>query len=402
MNKCQTSPQKHIVAPETCTGCGLCANVCPRDAITMEWSDAGFLVPKVNAERCIECGLCTRHCIATDKAPDDEANPQEQESYAAWNKNTALRMQSSSGGVFSALAEYVISQGGCVFGVAWKDVSTAAFMKAETVEQLAALRGSKYTQALPSFVYREVREELRHRPVLFCGTPCQVHALKSFLGKPHERLLTMDIVCHGVPSRLLLEAYVAEAERTAGRRLERITFRDKSEGWLNYHVRRTYCDGSHEVGIFLQDVYMRLFLSDVALNRSCYNCPCARLPRPGDVSIGDYWGVQRHHEDWPIAQGISSVLVNTDAGRRALSGLAEKLELHKEPFARILAGQPHSYRSSGHPISRMREKVLQAAAAKRVSLRKMWGWLQFWQIGPLRISKNAHWVSSLRRLVRRK
>ena len=203
----------HITPPENCTGCGLCANVCSKNAIHMVWSKDGFLIPQVDAEACINCGLCVKQCIALEENPKFTDDIDNVVSYGGWNNNTEIHLKSSSGGIFTALAEHVIEQGGIVFGVVWKDKYTAIFDKTDSLEGLSRMRGSKYTQAIPGIVYKNVLAELKTgRQVLFSGTPCQVHALHKYLRKPFDNLLTIDIVCHGVPSHLILEKYIAENE----------------------------------------------------------------------------------------------------------------------------------------------------------------------------------------------
>lgn len=335
---------KYITAPTNCTGCALCANVCSRDAIRMEWSAEGFLIPKVNTESCINCGLCAKQCIALEEKPAYTDDIESVASWGGWNKNEATHLQSSSGGIFTALAERALMAGGCVFGVVWQDKYTAVFSKAETIEELAKMRGSKYTPAIPGKVYQEVLAELKTgRQVLFSGTPCQVHALKKYLRKPYDNLLTIDIMCHGVPSRLILEKYIQEAENRMGKTVAYISFRDKSAGWLRYHVTCHYTDGSTSSTPQNKDLYMRLFLCDKALNYACYNCPYAHIPRQGDITLGDYWGVQKIHSDWPIDRGISAILANTAKGHQYLQQVNDKVTLCLEPFDKIYSGQSVVY-----------------------------------------------------------
>lgn len=325
----------------------------------MEWSSEGFLIPRVNTESCINCGLCAKFCIAMEERPEYTDDTASVASWGGWNKNEATHLQSSSGGIFTALAEWALMAGGCVFGVVWQDKYTAAFSKAETIEELAKMRGSKYTPAIPGKVYLEVLTELKTgRQVLFSGTPCQVHALKKFLRKPYDNLLIIDIMCHGVPSRLILEKYIQEAENRMGKTVAYISFRDKSAGWLRYHVTCHYTDGSTSSTPLDKDLYMRLFLCDKALNLACYNCPYAHIPRQGDITLGDYWGVQKIHPEWPIDKGISAILANTTKGIQCLPQLRDKLTLCEEPFDKIYSGQPVVYVRPEQQVPRARPMVL--------------------------------------------
>lgn len=351
--------KKYITPPDNCTGCGLCASVCTRNAIRMVWSPEGFPVPEVNSEACINCGLCAKQCIALEPSAEYHDDITSVTSYGGWNKDSDIHLQSSSGGIFSALAVQTITQNGVVFGVKWQDKLTAVFDKVDTIEGLAQLRGSKYTPALSGNVYTEVLQELKSgRKVLFSGTPCQVHALRKYLRKPYENLLTIDIVCHGSPSHLLLEKYIQEHEEQSGKTIDHVSFRDKPEGWQNFHVTRHYTDGTTASLPLTTDTYMRMFLCDRALNKVCYNCPYAHIPRQGDITLGDYWEVQKVHPDWPLHKGISAILVNSEQGEQALLQLGDKIELRKEPFVNIYSGQSVVYVRPESEIPNVRELVL--------------------------------------------
>ncbi len=350
----------HITPPENCTGCGLCSNVCSKNAIHMVWSKDGFLIPQVDAEACINCGLCVKQCIALEEKQEFTDDINSVMSYGGWNNNTDIHLKSSSGGIFTALAGHVIEQGGIVFGVVWKDKYTAIFDKTESLEGLSRMRGSKYTPAIPGKVYREVRNELKTgRKVLFSGTPCQVHALQKYLRKSYDNLLTIDIVCHGAPTHLILEKYVAEDEVCSGKIIDHVSFRDKPEGWQRFHGTRHYTNGTTASCPLDQDVYMRLFLCDKALNKICYNCPYAHIPRQGDITLGDYWGVENHHPDWPIDKGISAILANSDKGKYTLDSLKGQLDLRNEPFELIYKGQDVVYVRPPKQVPRDRALVLE-------------------------------------------
>lgn len=363
-------PTKYITPPENCTGCALCANVCSKNAIRMIWSKDGFLVPTVDTQACVNCGLCVKMCPAQPGGMRDEQYHDDIASvvaYGGWNKDATTLQHSSSGGVFSALAAKIYAAGGCVFGVVWQDKETAVFAKAENMEQLAPMRGSKYTQAMPGGVYREVKAELQKgRQVLFTGTACQVHALKKYLRKPYDNLLTFDIVCHGVPSRKLLQLYIEHCENESNKEVQQLNFRVKKGNWLRYQVQKLYKDGTTQEDVSGNDLFMHLFIGDKMLNKCCYNCPHAHLPRPGDMTLGDYWGVQNLHPDWPIKEGIGSLIANTEKGKTILASLAAeaKITLHIEPFANLFKGQARSYlRGDYHEIPKDRDAALVALSS---------------------------------------
>ncbi len=218
-----SAPHNFILPPEHCTGCALCSNVCPRDTIRMVFNEEGFLVPHVDIGNCINCGLCDKECPAQPahmeklyQLPHKKVNAV---AYGGWHTHHDTHLVSSSGGIFSALAEWTFARGGCVYGVVWRDKVTAAFCRAENMQELEPMRGSKYTQAVPDLVYRKIKTELsKGRYVLFVGTGCQVYALQRYLRKPFARLLTVDIICAGVPSRNLLSSYVNYLEKKTWQR----------------------------------------------------------------------------------------------------------------------------------------------------------------------------------------
>lgn len=346
----------------------------------MNWNEDGFLVPLVNLELCVDCGVCVKKCIVLAKPPYVTDDKDSVVSYGAWNNNKTTLLKSSSGGVFSAVAELIISKGGCVFGVMWENSTTAVFSKTETEEGLAAMRGSKYTQAMPRYVYRDVKTELKkNRLVLFCGTPCQVHALKNYLGKSPKNLITIDIVCHGVPSHLILDKYIQENEIADSKKIKYVSFRDKQESWERYHVTRQYCDGT-QLSVFQgDDSFMKLFLCDKVLNHVCYNCPFSHIPRQGDITLGDYWGVGKHHPEWPLALGVSAVLANTTESQILLESLRGKIMLMGETFENIYEAQHVNYTRPQTQIPRDRFRIisilangtLQGALSEAVEFRRI-------------------------------
>lgn len=393
-----TSKQENVnPQPELCTGCGLCADVCPVNAIEMKWSDDGFLTPFVDTNLCIRCRSCIRYCIANEnREPSTQSLPLH--AYGGWNKNEDDLKESSSGGIFSALARLVFSQKGCVYGVIWADSVTAKFAKAKSLDELASMRGSKYIQAKTQGIYRSVKDELKTgKPVLFSGTPCQVHALKKYLREIPENLITVDIVCHGVPSHILLEKYVSYYAK-CGMFISKIQFRNKSKGWINYNVKHIYNDGKSRLFSLQNDYYMRLFLSDRILNKSCYNCSFLSHPRQGDLTIGDFWGVDNYHKDWPLKTGVSAILVNSEKGKDVLNKTKDFVTIHEEFYERMIPYQGGFKRNLKIPHDR--DKIL--SMLKRKPLEKVekyaCDWFSFFGF---RINRRWFWYQWLKSMKRK-
>lgn len=321
-----------LAPSDKCTGCGACANVCSRGAISMQWNEEGFLSPVVDEKLCVNCGACSKTCPVLDATERYSHKPYAYANvYGGWHKDKGKRVASSSGGVFTALAEAVIGKGGVVFGVEQHHDLTAGFTRVDTIEDLARLRGSKYTQAKVGHVYKEVRAALNaEKRVLFSGTPCQVVALLSYLRKPHPQLITCAVACHGVPTRHLYDSYLSYMRTQAGAPISCAEFRVKDPNWLNYSLRLGYSVKlPPTLTTHKRDMYMRGFLSDGCLNQACYTCNW-NIPHRSDITLADYWGVPLTHPEWKNEEGVSFVYANTEEGQKLLDECAADLELVKE------------------------------------------------------------------------
>lgn len=304
--------------PKDCCGCGACYCVCPKCCIDMKVDTEGFAYPVVDTASCIDCGLCEKVCpFAAPCAPRKPSS-----CYAAISDDEPIRMQSSSGGLFTHIAEKVIEQGGVVFGARFDREWQVVIDYTETKEGLAAFRGSKYVQSITGTTYREVRDFLKQgRKVLYSGTPCQVSGLRHFLQKDYENLLTVDFACHGVPSPKVWGMYLDEVTGAARHAITDITFRSKRNGWKNYEFEMTYKEDDKIVEIsFMHSTnpYMRAFISDMILRPSCHDCKSKSGRSHSDITIGDFWGVGSSHPEMDDDKGTGLLLVNSEKGRRAI------------------------------------------------------------------------------------
>ena len=321
------------IAKSACTGCAACQNICPRDAISMQKDDEGFLFPKVERTRCVSCGLCYQKCPAI--FPHYSKEKEQMQCYAM-QADDELRLKSSSGGAFTILAEKVLAEGGVVCGAAYgKDQMSVEHIFVSNKADLDKLRRSKYIQSDVGFCYREILRFLKQKmPVLFTGCPCQCAGLKAFLGRDYDELLIADVVCHGVPSSQVFETFVRSLPHTSN--VVSVNFREKKEyGWTptmdiffekdkEYYQPKWSCE------------YYDAFLKGIACRKSCGHCPFARLPRQGDITLGDFWGITKTG-DKRFADGIgtSLVLLNTAKGRRLAKDFKERSKVFEEMDAEI-------------------------------------------------------------------
>ena len=304
-----------IVSHDDCTGCGACLNVCPKDAISMRL-DGDFPYPVIDHDACIGCGLCERCCPALHPS---FGNAKEPDCYAYWAQDD-IRAVSSSGGAFTVLAEDFVTRGGVVAGAAYSDdCYSVEYRVAQTSEELAPLRGSKYVQADTKHVYREIKQALAAgRPALFVGCPCEVAGIRGFLGKDDPNLFCVDLVCHGTPPQTLYERFVREEETAHGAKAVRVNFRDKNfMGW-NPSTAIDFQDGSQYRKRRSQCPYMEAFLGGLMFRESCGHCPFATLPRQGDLTIADFWDVHLLDPKLDDRKGTSLLLVNNDRGAQLL------------------------------------------------------------------------------------
>lgn len=298
-----------------CTGCAACKNICPKNCITMERDDEGFLYPKINRDECINCGRCEKVCPSLNfKATMTDALPAV---FAAIYPNDKVRRHSSSGGAFTALSELILSTGGIVFGAGfnenWRVVHTAA----ENLDELENLRGSKYVQSDIGDVYRRVKAELETgRRVLFSGTPCQCAGLKSFLGKDYSNLLTVDIICHGTPSPMLWENYLEYIAK--GHDIAHVNFRSKRFGWTT-NLEINFYECGYYSKFVANDVYLKLFLTELIERPSCHECKFKFPDGKSDVTLGDAWGVQNFAPETFDNIGTSLIIIHTANGKNFLS-----------------------------------------------------------------------------------
>lgn len=313
-----------MVDRRTCTGCSACMAVCSVDAIRMEADDSGFLHPVIDPVRCVNCGKCMRVCPVRDDAQIRTAD--QSEAFLAYSDSPELRQKSSSGGVFSLLAQMVLRRSGIVFGCAMaEDCYSARHTGVDTEDHMWRLRGSKYVQSDLNNSFREAKHALeRDTWVLFSGTPCQIAGLTSYLGgKRYEKLLTVDVICHGVPSPMVWASYLKQLEQEAGAKACEVSFRNKSEGWQRYSLNCKFSDGTEYRKTVVDDLYLRGFVEDLYLRSSCYHCRFKDNLYQSDITLGDFWGVSKLEPELEGCNGASVAVAHSCKGKQAILELRE-------------------------------------------------------------------------------
>ena len=312
-----------------CCGCTACANVCAKKAITMETDSEGFKFPVINKELCIDCGLCEKVCAF---ANPQYVNTDSPKVYAAYHKNVDERKKSSSGGIFYSIAQWVIAQQGVVYGAAFDEELQLRHISAESEEQLQKLRGSKYLQSDLGDIYLKVRENLKNgRWCYFVGTGCQVAGLKVFLRKEYPTLITSDLVCHGTPSQKNFDKHIEYLNKKKNVKILKYEFRD-SDRWGQYE-KLTYMKGNSikttTTGSYALSSYIYSFESLYTQRYSCYNCKFAQIPRQGDITLADYWGVKDFFPHIDISKGVSLILVNSEQGNTIWEQIKDNCEYYE-------------------------------------------------------------------------
>ncbi|MGI6279790.1 MAG: Coenzyme F420 hydrogenase/dehydrogenase, beta subunit C-terminal domain [Acutalibacteraceae bacterium] len=316
----------NISEKSRCCGCTCCAGVCPEECIHMHFCDEGFQYPKTDTEKCINCGLCEKVCpIINPQLKIDRFEMPT--AYAAIINDEPLRLESSSGGVFTLLAFHVINKDGVVFGAAFSDdFQTVSHIAVESVDKLERLRGSKYVQSSIDSAYGQAKEYLdAGRMVLFTGTPCQIAGLYAYLGQDYDNLITQDVVCHGVPSPHIWAEYVKLREKKAKSKTRNVSFRHKKHGWKYFDMRFEFTNGTEYIKTVSEDMYMRGFLDNIYLRPSCYDCSFKSIPKHSDITLADFWGIWDLIPEMFDDKGTSLVLLNSDKGKALFEQIQSKL-----------------------------------------------------------------------------
>jgi len=323
-----------------CCGCCACVDVCAHHAITLKTDIEGFWYPEVDKEKCIECGLCEKVCpeLHIEELKKNDFN-KPAHTIAAINKNMSVRWDSTSGGAFSALADVMYAQGGYVSGAVYNEDFSVSNYISNNPEDLIRLRSSKYLQSKAEGLYKQIRDLLRNgEKVLACGTPCQMAALRSFLRKDYENLIIVDFICRGVNSPKVYRKYLDSLEKQYGGKVIYVKAKNKELGWRNLTRKVVFDNGKAYYGVHMDDDFRRGYHTNVFCRPSCYHCQYKGFPRMADITIADYWGIERVDKNLDNNIGTSMILLNSKKGIEYFEKVKDKLEWEETNFDSILPG----------------------------------------------------------------
>ena len=326
-----------IEKKEQCCGCSACKQICPKQCITMCADEEGFLYPVVEKNKCVNCGMCEKVCPVLNVSKKRSGEPL---CYAAYNNNEEERLNSSSGGIFCLLARRIIEEGGIVFGAAMSDdCKIVHHIAVSELEYIEKLQGSKYVQSEIGSTYKQAREALEDGvKVLFSGTPCEIEGLKAYLQKDYEKLVCVDVVCHGSPSPKLWGNYVRFRERHAGATACRTFFRHKKHGWKKYEVLFKFTNNTSYEQILYKDLFMQMFLQNLCLRPSCYACSFKKENRESDMTLADFWGCGNICPDLDDDKGLSMILIHSEKGKGIFDSIKANMCFREVPIQAALKG----------------------------------------------------------------
>ena len=329
-----------------CCGCSACSNACPHFAISMQEDVRGFIVPQIEEGKCVDCGLCSLVC---DFKKKHEKETNIRKAFSLIVKDKSILRNSTSGGAFTVISDVVLSQGGMVVGAVQEKNFTIHHTITDNTEIRDRMRGSKYVQSDISEVFPTIRDFLKEgKSVLFCGTPCQCAAIKSYMKIDYDNLIVVDFLCHGVPNNRMFKEHIQYLEEHYGGKIEDYTFRDKRFGWNSYN-NNIYINNSWK-SRWINQIYYNFFVSNVSLRESCHHCVYRSYHRPSDLTIADFWGIEKISGK-KTRTGVSLLLSNSEKGEKMIKDF-KGAEINEVPVDKIL------YRVATRPSSsRIDEEV---------------------------------------------
>lgn len=321
-----------------CCGCSACLNICPKKCIKMKADEEGFNYPYIyDEEICIECKLCEKICPILN---NEEKNVTPQ-AYACKNIDKEIRKESSSGGVFTLIAELILNNNGIVFGATFDENFDVIHEEIQNKDDLHKLRGSKYSQSDLRDSYNKIKKYLdSNKLVLFSGTPCQVGGLYKFLRKKYSNLYTVDVACHGVPSPEIFKKYKTYLEKKYNAKIIDFTFRSKEEGWTNYKIKASFKNGQVFSEYGYENLYMKGFIKNLYIRPACIDCKFKNFSSGSDIMLADYWGYDSKFKKFDNNTGVSLVFTNSDNGRNLFNMIKKDIKLEETDIEHAIKYNP--------------------------------------------------------------
>ena len=322
------------VPTTACCLCKACLNICPAGAIVFDREEHTFLYSRINQTKCVHCGGCEKVCPSLHPERRKPGSPRRV--YAAKNRNTQERLRSSSGGIFIALAEKMIGNQGAVCGVVFQEGFQARHIVTRDVYTVQKMQGSKYVQSDLGLSFRQIEKLLAAgTPVLFCGCPCQVAGLKSYLGGDHPSLYLVDLICHGVLSQGLLDSYLQYLENKYRAKITDFQFRSKALGWHNSAVSVSFANGKRLLEPMTVNAYMKTYFAGITQKEACFSCPYKGFQSGADITLGDLWGAETLLPQWDDNRGLSAVLIHSEKGAKLFDSL-QTIEAREFPLESVI------------------------------------------------------------------
>ena len=372
---------------DECCACGACVNICPKNAVSMKEDKYGFLFPSIDENLCIDCNMCKKVCAYQNITETNTPL----KTWVAVSKDKEKLKKSASGGVFYTLANETIKNGGCAVGAGFDSNFNLNHITARNSEELKKLQGSKYTQSSTNLIFRDIKKMLNSgERVLFSGCPCQVAGLKAYLGKDYENLFTIDLICHGVPSNRAFKDYIKVLENRKNVKINDFSFRDKSYGWGINGTAFT-SDKKKIKALCTSSSYIYYFLHGLIYRKNCYSCKYACKNRTGDISIGDFWGIEKEHPELlgkngiDESKGISVIIANTQKGIDTVEKNKDFFELYESSFEKASRGNaqlnhPSKYDSKREDILRLYAEsgweAVESRFNKNIGIKKYTGYVK--------------------------
>lgn len=341
-----------FIQEDSCVGCNACFNICPKKCITMTENKEGFENPLIDKNACIECKLCEKVCPLLNKIETSSCEPPNV--YAMWSLDKETRMESTSGGVFTELANVVLKRGGEVVGARYDESNMVSHCIINRVEDIALLRQSKYCQSQKGNILSEVKERLdKGTEILFVGAPCEIAGLKAFLRKDYENLILCDFICRGSNSLKAYRSYLKYIEKKYNSKVQRVWFKEKKYGWNNFSTKVIMKNGRVYRKDRYTDYFMRGYIEDnLYIRKCCSDCHFKGFPRLSDITLGDFWGVGHINRNLDFDLGTSLVVVNTKKGKALYKDIINKVFCEKVDFERAISKKSCAYTSIKHSLKR--------------------------------------------------